>query len=83
MREQADLIQREVGLMLRDVGLLEERVQKLQTHFGQAEGDIKNILTSADRIAKRATNIENVELQAVGGEDAKAPVLPLRANDDL
>jgi DNA recombination protein RmuC len=83
MREQADLIQREVGLMLRDVGLLEERVQKLQTHFGQAEGDIKNILTSADRISKRAHNIENVELQAIGTEENKAPVLPLRANDDL
>jgi DNA recombination protein RmuC len=82
MREQADLIQREVGLMLRDVGLLEERVQKLQTHFGQAEGDVKNILTSAERITKRATNIENVELQAVNADDIKAPILPLRANDD-
>ncbi len=83
MRKQADLIQREVGLMLRDVGLLEERVQKLQTHFGQADGDIKNILTSAERITKRATNIENVELQTVNVEDSTAPILPLRANDDV
>jgi len=78
MREQADLIQREVGLMLRDVGLLEQRVQKLQTHFGQAEGDIKDILTSTERITKRAGNIENVELQ--GADRTNVASLPLSAN---
>ena len=78
MREQADLIQREVGLMLRDVGLLEQRVQKLQTHFGQAEGDIKDILTSTERITKRAENIENVELQ--GADRTNVASLPLSAN---
>ncbi len=67
MREQASLIQREVGVMLRDVTLLTERVGKLQTHFGQAEGDIKNILISADKIATRAERIENVD---VGGPEA-------------
>jgi DNA recombination protein RmuC len=72
MREQTDQIQREVGLMLRDVSLLEERVQKLQTHFGQAEGDIKNILTSTERITKRAQNIEKVELQGVETEKTLA-----------
>jgi len=78
MREQADLIQREVGLMLRDVGLLEQRVQKLQTHFGQAEGDIKDILTSTERISTRAGNIENVELQAI--DPTNVASLPLSAN---
>nr|TFG52260.1 MAG: DNA recombination protein RmuC [Hyphomicrobiales bacterium] len=78
MREQADLIQREVGLLLRDVGLLDQRVRKLQTHFGQTEGDIKGILTSTERITRRAENIENVELQAI---DAKPPSVSLKVVD--
>ena len=35
MREAADQIRTEVGHMMKDVGLLSERVAKLQTHFGQ------------------------------------------------
>jgi DNA recombination protein RmuC len=77
MREQADLIQREVGMMLRDVVLLEERVRKLEAHLGQAEGDIKNIITSTERIAKRAQNIERVEVQGV--EASNVEKLPLHS----
>jgi DNA recombination protein RmuC len=62
MREQASLIQKEVGLMLNDVRLLSERVGKLETHLGQAEGDIKNILTSTAKVTNRAEKIERVEL---------------------
>jgi len=64
MREQASLIQKEVGLLLNDVRLLSERVGKLQSHLGQADGDIKNILTSTGRVAARAERIERVELAA-------------------
>jgi DNA recombination protein RmuC len=63
MREQANLIQKEVGLLLNDVRLLSERVGRLQTHLGQAEGDIKNILISAGKVVGRAERIERVELQ--------------------
>ncbi len=35
MREATDLIRNEVGHMMKDVRLLGDRVQKLQTHFGQ------------------------------------------------
>ena len=62
MREQADLIRQEVGVLLNDVRLLGERVQKLQVHFNQADGDIKNILISAAKITGRAERIEKVEL---------------------
>jgi DNA recombination protein RmuC len=71
MREQANLIQKEVGLLLKDVRLLSERVGKLQTHFGQAEGDIKNILISTGKVATRAERIERVEVPAT-----EAPALP-------
>jgi len=64
MREQTDLIRREVGLLLNDVRLLGERVGKLQAHFSQADTDIKNILTSTGKITSRAEKIERVELSA-------------------
>ena len=62
MREQADLIRREVGHLLNDVRLLSDRVLKLQTHFNQADADIKNILISTAKITGRAERIEKVEL---------------------
>jgi DNA recombination protein RmuC len=62
MREQASLIQKEVGYLLNDVRLLTDRVRKLETHLGQAEGDIKDILTSSGKITGRAERIAKVEL---------------------
>jgi len=62
MREQADLIKKEVGALLNDVRLLSDRVFKLQTHFAQADADIKNILISTSKITGRAEKIEKVEL---------------------
>ena len=67
MREQADLIRQEVGQMLNDVRLLGDRVGKLQSHFNQADGDIKNILISTGKIVGRAEKIEKVELGPVEG----------------
>lgn len=79
MREQADLIQREVGLMLRDVEILDGRVGKLQTHLRQTDGDLKDIQTSTERITRRAQNIERVELQGLG--DSEGRTLPLETSD--
>ncbi len=62
MREQASLIQREVGLLLNDVRLLSDRVAKLQSHLGQADEDVKNILISTGKVTGRAERIERVEL---------------------
>jgi DNA recombination protein RmuC len=62
MREQADLIQKEVGVLLKDVRLLGERVEKLQRHLGQADGDVKDILISRDKIVSRGEKIEKVEI---------------------
>jgi DNA recombination protein RmuC len=71
MREQANLIQREVGLLLKDVVRLGERVENLRRHFVQAEGDIKEIAVSAEKVVKRASAIEQVELPQ--GESSAAP----------
>jgi DNA recombination protein RmuC len=64
MREQAGLIQKEVGQLSKDVKLLADATDKLQRHLGQAEGDIKDILTRSGRIVSRADRIEKVELSA-------------------
>lgn len=62
MQEQAHLIQAEVGHLVGDVGRLNERVTKLQTHFSQANRDIDQILISTDKITKRSQRIEDLEL---------------------
>lgn len=63
MREQAHVIQKEVSLLLADVGRLTERVQKLQTHFVHANADIDGILTSAGKVSKRSERIEALEFE--------------------
>jgi DNA recombination protein RmuC len=73
MREQASLIQKEVGTLLNDVRLLGDRVGKLQTHFNQADADIKNILVSTGKIVGRAEKIENVEIAAGDAPQIERP----------
>ncbi|MCV0352463.1 MAG: DNA recombination protein RmuC [Nitratireductor sp.] len=70
MREQAHLIQAEVVRLMQDVGRLDERVRKLQTHFMQANRDIDQILTSTDKVTKRGEKIEALEL---GAGEAEKP----------
>jgi DNA recombination protein RmuC len=70
MRAAAQTIQAEVGHLMDDLGRLRERVLKLQTHFGQANEDVSQILISADKIAKRGGRIEALEFE---GDDAPPP----------
>ena len=77
MREAADQIRTEVGHMMKDVKLLGERVRKLQTHFGQANEDIGNILTSANRIEKRAGNIEELDFDGDAQPSAEIIAAPM------
>jgi DNA recombination protein RmuC len=64
MREQAHVIQKMVGEMLKDMGRLDERVTKLQNHFRQATDDIGDIRTSTDKVTKRGRDITAVELES-------------------
>ena len=61
MREQAHLIQAEVLKLMKDLALLEERVGKLATHFGQAGRDIEQIQISTRKLTKRGADIEALE----------------------
>lgn len=68
MREQAGAIQKTVGLLLDDVKRLDERVDKLKSHFAMTEKDLREVDISADRITKRGERILEVDL----GEDPTA-----------
>jgi DNA recombination protein RmuC len=70
MREAADVIQREVRLMLEDVARLRGRVLDFQRHFGQLGPDLDKILMSADKIASRGARIEGTGLEEREDEPA-------------
>src|SRR4051794_13666815 len=61
MRDAADQIRTEVLNLGDDLGRLRERVLKLQSHFAQANEDVRQILISADKIEKRAGRIEELD----------------------
>ena len=73
MREQAGLIQIEVQKMLDDLGRLDTRVGNLQRHFDQAARDIGDIRTSTDKVTRRGTRIEEMQL----GDEQPAEALAL------
>ena len=74
MREQAGAIRTALRLLHRDVELVADRVEKLNTHFGQARKDIEGISIAAERAGKRAYKLDNFDF-----EEIKAPenVVPL------
>ncbi|HEV2897948.1 MAG TPA: DNA recombination protein RmuC [Pseudaminobacter sp.] len=79
MREQAHLIQGEVIRLMEDVSRLDDRVRKLQTHFGQASKDIDDILVSSSKVTKRGQKIEALEFGTPGAEPAKIVAAPAQA----
>jgi DNA recombination protein RmuC len=68
MREEAHKIQKEVRELLGDLGRLDERVRKLQTHFQQANADVGDVLISTGKLVRRGERIEAMEF-----DDAPAP----------
>ncbi len=70
MREQAHVIQDEVRKLMDDVGRLDERVLKLQSHFGQATKDVEDILISTRKLKQRGGRIDGLEF---GDDEAALP----------
>jgi DNA recombination protein RmuC len=80
MREAADKILAEVGLLVGDVQRLRDRVEHLDRHFGQVNTDIKQITISADKIVGRGEKIRDVEFgEETAGEAIPAPLRKLGA----
>src|SRR4051794_338283 len=69
VRDQAHVIQKEVQLLVDDVGRLRTRVTKLDTHFRQAQEDVTAITISTEKIARRGDKIEQIDF-AQDGADA-------------
>jgi DNA recombination protein RmuC len=80
MREAADQIRDEVARLVKDVGLLGERVRKLQTHFNQASEDIRQAIVSIGKIETHGERIQQVDLQTDEHAIA-APALKLQAGE--
>jgi len=75
MREQAGAIRTTLRQLHRDVELVVERVDKLNTHFGQARKDLDDINTAAERAGKRAARLDNFDFEELA-PDAPAPLIP-------
>jgi DNA recombination protein RmuC len=73
MREAADQILTEVGLLIGDVQRLRDRVENLDKHFGTVNKDIEQIVISADKILSRGEKIQSVEFN---DETPSAQIIP-------
>ena len=79
IQKNAATIKREVAMMAADVGRLDERVAKLQSHFTTTQKDIDQILTSTRKITSRASKIDKVEFDS---DDESRPPLKLVKDGD-
>jgi DNA recombination protein RmuC len=79
IREEARVIQTEVQKLLQDVTRLGERVGKLDAHFRQAQDDVAQIRTSAEKITKRGQKIEALEFDDGPGRPELFPAQRLAA----
>jgi DNA recombination protein RmuC len=73
MREQAGMIRATLRLLHRDVELVVERVDKLNSHFNQARSDLEQINTAAERAGKRAAKLDNFDFEEITPE----PIVPV------
>jgi DNA recombination protein RmuC len=71
LREQAGLLQKELHVLMEDMGRLDERVEKLAIHFRQANKDVEDIQTSARKVTRRAEKITTMDL---GEEEPATPL---------
>jgi DNA recombination protein RmuC len=61
MRDQAHVIQAEVGKLLEDIRRLAERTARLDAHFRQAQEDVGLIAASSEKIVRRGERIDTME----------------------
>ena len=77
MREQAGAIRKTLRQLHRDVEIVVERVDKLNTHFGQAKGDLEGLNTAAERAGKRAARLDSFDFEELEAE-GEPRVVPLK-----
>jgi DNA recombination protein RmuC len=62
MRDQAGLLQREIGLLLGDVGRLVERVAELERHFALSGKALEKVSASATAIGRRGDRLVSLDI---------------------
>lgn len=83
VREQARIIQTELGKLLEDVRRLSDRAGKLDQHFRLVQEDVTGIMTSADKVNRRGARIEALEFEQPNAPEPLAipealPTLPFK-----
>lgn len=82
MREQAGTIRTAIRMLHRDVEMVGERVEKLNTHFRQAREDVEGIGKAAERAGKRASKIDDMDFGEAAQEVVDSPrVVAIMRND--
>jgi DNA recombination protein RmuC len=76
MRDHADVIQREVTLLLGDVAQLVDRVADLERHFGLSGKSLEKVSAAAGKILGRRQKLTSLDLDAMQRPDADVVVLP-------
>ena len=64
-RKQVHVIQEHLGYLSQDFTRFQKRMENLARHIDQAQIDVKEVRTSADKITQRFTQIERVELEEI------------------
>jgi DNA recombination protein RmuC len=72
MREHADVIQREVGLLVSDVARLVDQVADLKRHFALSGAALEKVVASAGKISDRGERLTSIELH----EEAEPAAVP-------
>lgn len=78
-RKQVHIIKDELAKLSKDFGLFDKRMNNLATHIRQANEDVQAIHVTTQKISRRFTQIEQVEL----GPAAASPALEVSAIEDI
>jgi DNA recombination protein RmuC len=75
MRDHADVIQREVGLLLGDVAQLVERVADLERHFALSGKSLEKVSASTGKILGRRQRLTSLDVDAMQGVEGNVTTL--------
>ena len=81
-RKQVHIIKDELGKLAKDFGRFDTRMKKLADHIRQAHEDVQDVHTTSQKISRRFSQIERVELEGEAA-DLALPIDELNALDDL
>lgn len=82
-RQQVHVIQEHLRLLATDFSRFEKRMDNLSRHIQQAHDDVEQVHTSAQKITKRFSQIEKVELTDLPDDQTVVTTIPDLLEDTL